>query len=345
MAISVMIYHYTVWSGFPLSNDSLLSKLGVYAVSIFYILSGLSLSIVYHGKIVSSNDFGKFLLKRVFRIAPLFWISVSSALFIGFAGSFFKYQNFQIDLYVVLLNYFLLFGFVDPSAYLSTGAWSIGNEMVFYVIFPILFFASSKRPWIISIGVVLSVVIGVVISTFVLDESRPLVDQWRVYVNPLNQLFLFLGGVAIGIYTKPTASRRFVAIVAIAAFLIFWFYPVDGDRVRLVTDFGRILFSTACFLFVWATYVSNISFSGYINRAMLFFGESCYSIYLMHPLVATVVIFATSRMGIPLLWGYVLAGIMTIGVSWVTFRYVEKPMMRIGESVARSFGSQTRQLA
>lgn len=345
MALCVMVYHYAVWSGFTLPNDSLLSKLGVYAVSIFYILSGLSLSIVYRGKISSANDFCAFLIKRVFRIAPLFWISITAALFIGFAGTFFKNQNFQIDFYVVLLNYFLLFGFVDPSAYLSTGAWSIGNETVFYVIFPILFFASSKRPWIIFIGVALSMVIGIVISTFVLDESRSLVNQWGLYVNPLNQLFLFLGGVAIGIYAKPTASRLFAIVVSAVAFLIFWLYPADGDRVQLVTDFCRVILSAACFLFVWATYVSNVSFSGYTNRTMLFFGESCYSIYLMHPLVATVVIFATSRMGIPLLLGYVLAGILTLGVSWVTFRYVEKPMMRIGSSIARGFGTQTKQPA
>lgn len=64
----------------------------------FYILSGLSLSIVYRGKISSGKDMGRFLIKRLFRIAPLFWISVSSALIIGFAASFLKNQNYSIDI-------------------------------------------------------------------------------------------------------------------------------------------------------------------------------------------------------------------------------------------------------
>jgi len=345
MAISVMVYHYVVWSGVELASDSLLSKLGIYAVSIFYILSGLSLSIVYRGKISSNKDMCEFLIKRLFRIAPLFWISVSSALIIGFAATFLKHQNYSIDIYKVFLNYSLLFGFLDPTAYLSAGAWSIGNEMVFYVVLPILFFFSLEKPWLLPLAIAIALGIGLFFSTFVIDESGPLVDQWSVYINPLNQIFLFLGGVAIAAYAKPMARRSATGIVAITAFLIFLLYPVVGDRVQLVTDFGRVIFSVASFAFVWATYASNAQFSGYIDRVMLFFGESCYSIYLMHPLVATVVVFVTSRMGISLPWSYTLAAIVTLGVSWMTFRYVEKPMMRIGASVARSFGTQTRQLA
>lgn len=245
----------------------------------------------------------------------------------------------------MFLNYSLLFGFLDPTAYLSTGAWSIGNEMVFYVVLPILFFFSLKKPWVIAITISIALGIGLFFSTFVMDESRSLVDQWSIYINPLNQIFLFLGGVAIAAYAKPMAHRSVTGIIAITAFFIFWLYPVSSDRVQLVTDFGRVIFSAACFALVWATYASNARFSGYIDRVMLFFGESCYSIYLMHPLVATVVVFVTSRMGISLPWGYTLAAIVTLGVSWVTFRYVEKPMMRIGASVARNFGAQTRQLA
>jgi exopolysaccharide production protein ExoZ len=345
MAISVMVYHYVVWSGVELSNDSILGKLGIYAVSIFYILSGLSLSIVYRGRISSGKNIGEFLIKRVFRIAPLFWISVSSALSIEFISAFLKNQNYSIDIYKVFLNYSLLFGFLDPAAYLSTGAWSIGNEIVFYVLLPILFFLSLKKPWVIAIAIAISLIFYLFFATLMMDESRSLADQWDVYINPLNQIFLFLGGVAIAAYAKPVAGRSVTGVVVITAFFIFWLYPVGGDRLQLVINFGRVIFSMACFAFVWAAYASNARLSGYMDRIMLFFGESCYSIYLMHPLVATVVVFVTSRMGISLPWGYTLAAIMTLGVSWVTFRYVEKPMMRIGASVSRSFGTQTRQLA
>ncbi len=74
MAISVMLYHYGYYSGILLDSSSLLGKLGIYAVSIFYILSGLSLAIVYKNKITSTSDICNFWIKRICRIAPLFWL-------------------------------------------------------------------------------------------------------------------------------------------------------------------------------------------------------------------------------------------------------------------------------
>jgi exopolysaccharide production protein ExoZ len=345
MAISVMIYHYSVWSGFELSIDSLLSKLGLYAVSVFYILSGLSLSIVYHGRIASVSDMGDFLIKRIFRIAPLFWISVSASLLLGFLKENLKEGVFEIDVYRVFLNYSLLFGFLSPSAYLSTGAWSIGNEMVFYVIFPILFFLGSKKLWLFPCAVVFSLILGIIFSTLVLDDSRSLVSQWGIYINPFNNLFLFMGGVAIGRYAKPAVyAFPIIVVIATMAFVLFWLYPVYGDRVQLVINFGRIILSVACISIVWAVYVSDVRLNGFIDRLLSFFGEGCYSIYLLHPLVAVPVIFFTSRMGIAVMWSYLLAAITTLGVSWITFKYVEKPMMRIGASFVRSSGSQTKLL-
>ena len=73
MALSVMIYHYISWGAGPIGSEHLLGKLGIYAVSMFYILSGLSLGLVYYGRITSASDIGSFMIKRVFRIFPLFW--------------------------------------------------------------------------------------------------------------------------------------------------------------------------------------------------------------------------------------------------------------------------------
>ncbi|AYH05651.1 acyltransferase family protein [Pectobacterium parmentieri] len=96
MALSVVIYHYVSWSGGYglLGSEHLLGKLGVYAVSMFYILSGLSLAYVYDGKIKSLSDAKKFAIKRIFRIFPLFWIVTTLALIIKFKSEI----NFQFPI-------------------------------------------------------------------------------------------------------------------------------------------------------------------------------------------------------------------------------------------------------
>lgn len=56
MALSVVIYHYISWSMSTgssvdvIGSQFILGKLGIYAVSIFYILSGVSLAYIYEGK-------------------------------------------------------------------------------------------------------------------------------------------------------------------------------------------------------------------------------------------------------------------------------------------------------
>jgi len=71
MALAVMIYHYVAWTIGGLEADSVLGRLGIYAVSVFYILSGLSLAIVYNDRISSIGDVRDFMIKRVFRIFPI----------------------------------------------------------------------------------------------------------------------------------------------------------------------------------------------------------------------------------------------------------------------------------
>ena len=342
MALSVMIYHYSSWSGVELENGSMLSKLGVYAVSIFYILSGLSLSIVYRNKINSPIEIGQLFIRRIFRIAPLFWISVFSALALNYLGSALKDVPYQFDFLKIFLNITLLFGFIRPAAYLSTGAWSIGNEMVFYAILPILFLFSSRHFWIFPAMLLTSIILGATFAIFWMDPAQSIVDQWGIYINPLNQIFLFMGGVAIGTYSRP--ARTIVGgSIAIAAFIVFWLYPVNGDRIQLVTGFGRFCLSLACLAFVWATYITSIQFKGAIAKALSFLGESCYSIYLMHPLVAVPIVFFANRIGFKLESAYCLATAATLLTSWLTFKYIEKPMMRVGRKIA--YNLQTRQVA
>lgn len=334
MALSVMSYHYAWWSGYDLTTDSLLSKLGIYAVSTFYILSGLSLTIVYRRRMSTLIDAAGYLIKRVFRILPLFWLAVTAALALHLAAATLHNHAFHIGVYRLLLNYSLLFGFIDPGAYVSTGAWSIGNEVVFYVTLPVLFLMAPGRRYIILLAWIFSILIGIYFALFAITATKSLVEQWHIYIEPLNQIFLFLGGVVIGTFTRPHCRWQLVGgVIGLSAVLLFWLYPVTGDRVILVTGSTRFILATTCFAIVWAVYATNLTLSGFAAYILSFFGRSCYSIYLMHPLVAIPTVFLFRQYDITLAWAYLTAAAATLGTSWVTFKFIEEPLMRAGTEV------------
>lgn len=67
MALSIMLYHFGPW------HDAAhpIGRLGIYGVSIFFILSGLSMAIAYDRYICDVPSSVSFFIRRLFRIWPL----------------------------------------------------------------------------------------------------------------------------------------------------------------------------------------------------------------------------------------------------------------------------------
>ena len=236
MAVAIMLFHYVSWATGELGSDTILGRLGIYGVSIFYILSGLSLAMVYRTRVQLLSDWLRFGVKRIFRIFPLFWLATSSAILLRYLAFCMDIKpEFGVTGLDAFLNYTLLFSFVEPGAYLTTGAWSIGNEIVFYTLFP-LFILIACRSHRLFIAVVLMVFGAYVYcSMILLTPTESLAEQWELYINPVNQLLLFVIGVTFGVYCpSPQVGGSRVAITAFAAAAaLFCLYPAAGDQCEL----------------------------------------------------------------------------------------------------------------
>jgi peptidoglycan/LPS O-acetylase OafA/YrhL len=140
MALSILLYHSASFANLGWSADAstVLGRLGIYGVSIFFILSGLTLAHVYHASIGTAEGVAKFFTRRAFRIWPL----LTFVVILKAAGAW--YAGTPYSPAIIVANMTGLFGFIRPTAYINTGAWSIGNEMVFYALTPILIGAYSK---------------------------------------------------------------------------------------------------------------------------------------------------------------------------------------------------------
>lgn len=168
MACSVMAFHYASWTFGDFDSSTVLGRIGLYGVSFFYILSGLTLYTVYNNHPVTTTSLRNFVIKRAFRIYPLLWL-VTIITAVG---------NSVTDIKLIFLNLTGLFGFITPSAYIGTGVWSIGNELFFYAFFPLLFFLEKKHVTAYYIATVMIFFIGFYFAFFILDRNVSLSVQW-----------------------------------------------------------------------------------------------------------------------------------------------------------------------
>ncbi|MDC5503311.1 acyltransferase, partial [Acinetobacter baumannii] len=191
MAFAIMIYHLVSWQLFHPEAGSLLGNFGIYGVSIFFVLSGLSMAIVYSNFIKDFHTSFIFFIRRLFRLLPLLWVAV----FIVSSIKFLLHK--EIDIYNIFINITLLFGFISPSSYINIGAWSIGNEVFYYAFTPILIIIYLKNKLLGNIIVIILTLISFYFSFFLLDPTYKLSQQWSLYIHPLNNFFLYSCGLAL----------------------------------------------------------------------------------------------------------------------------------------------------
>lgn len=329
-AFGIMIYHYISWTLGNFSADTFMGRLGIYGVSMFYVLSGLTLYYVYYDKMIpSQEDIISFFKKRIFRIFPLLWLVTIVAIIMK--G---ELPNFK----ALILNLSGLFGFIRWDVYFSTGVWSIGNELVFYVFFPFfILFIKRFKPLMILLTIF---IFGLYIyfAFLKLNPSLTLAEQWKNYINPLNQVFLFLGGFLIGFFFHNTKIKNSITfILIIVAFTGFTFYPSLGDPVNIVTGMNRLVFTFFCFLICFCFYKLTFKFHDFIHKPLTLLGEASYSVYLLHPIV-----WSFTGVGIRLFSKYIfylpessrmiLSVLMTLIISYYVYQYFEKYFMKLGRT-------------
>lgn len=322
-AFGIMIYHYLSWTLGKFSADTFLGRLGVYGVSIFYVLSGLTLFYVYFDKMDPTREqIFSFFKKRVLRIFPLLWLVTFLAIFIS--G---KSPNIT-DL---LLNLSGVFGFVKWDTYFSAGIWSIGNELVFYIFFPFfLFFTKNYK----ALMVLFSLVIFAVYLHFafnILPDSAEN-EQWRNYVNPLNQVFLFLGGFFIGFFfNQKQFSSVSIIVLLIATIVLFIFYPVYGDQFNVKTGFNRLVFTVLSFVICFCFFKMSITLPKLVHMPLKLLGEASYSVYLLHPIIYELI---GSIREYTFQFSESIRLSLSIGatliISYFAYQYFEKYFMNLG---------------
>jgi peptidoglycan/LPS O-acetylase OafA/YrhL len=119
-------------------------------VDMFFAVSGFVIAFVYFAKIMDVRSYLSFLWKRLARLGPLHWLTLSIFAAIGLVAHFSHVHMNHAELYepqCFASNLFFL-NSIGFCPYLSFNAvsWSISAEMVMYVSAPLLFWCMRRHP-------------------------------------------------------------------------------------------------------------------------------------------------------------------------------------------------------
>lgn len=323
MAFAIMIYHLVSWKFFHAEAGSLLGNLGIYGVSIFFVLSGLSMAIVYNNYIKDSQTAIVFFVRRLFRLLPLLWVTI----FLASCAAY--YLRGELDLYKIFLNVSLLFGFVAPEAYINTGAWSIGNEVFYYAFTPFFIMLYSKSKHLGNFAVLALTIIGMYFAFFAIDSNSTLKDQWETYINPFNNFFLYACGLAL-YYNFHNFDMNYMSnFLIILSTAVFCLYPAEGDQISIVTGFNRVVFATSAIAITLGFYKLCIHPPTFVANSLANLGEATYGVYLLHPIV----FFATNKVIDDPYFCVVITVIGTIVAANISYHVYEKKFIKLGKKV------------
>jgi peptidoglycan/LPS O-acetylase OafA/YrhL len=130
--------------------EKILSMYGQMGVQLFFVASAYTLCLSASNRTDETYKLRKYAIRRYFRIAPAYYLAIFFYFIISSAKIYFKTGEIMIssqyNLVNVLSNITFVHGFYSPANNnIVPGGWSIGTEMAFYVIFPLLYSFSLKQ--------------------------------------------------------------------------------------------------------------------------------------------------------------------------------------------------------
>lgn len=330
MAFAVAVYHFANWYPvFPAGQFAAYTtkKIGAYGVEGFFIISGFCFFYLYGAETLTRRGLWGFHVKRFFRIAPLYYLAVAANLVFGIeAGP-------QHSARMILENGTFTFGLIHPNHSLVTGGWSIGMEYVFYLAFPLLAWAAARWKPFLALGTLALLALSLPWSFAFVPQAPFEGDmKFHAYVQVANHAFLFLMGGLVAqarlAWKGRVSTPVFLALCVVLLLAFTLKYRNFYDDFDIMAGWARYYFCFVCFAAVGLFAFYDFPASP-VRIAGKFMGEVSYSVYLLHPLVHEGMK-QVSPAGLGPWTGFFLGLILTIGLSAVTYRVIEKPMMGLG---------------
>lgn len=352
-ALVVVIGHVELlakYNGYPNAADQpAVYELGRIAVTFFFVLSGFLITyLLLAERSRGGIAIGKFYVRRVLRIWPLYYLTVALAFFIVPRIGAMNVPELSAALHVNFGAKLALFLAFLPQVALSLFApvpygeplWSIGVEEQFYLVWPLVV-ARFRR----LIPVLFTIIIGgIVVKEAALAYASRLRDPSRLpFWNHFIDYFYFnrfecmaIGGLAAWIlFERKKRLLDFVFSMPVQLLALAL------AAYALITSRGKPLLHYAPVSVVFAIVILNVA----ANRDSLlklrhpiftFLGNISYAMYLLHEIVIGAVMRVQvaltgthyDTVGAKAVLHLASAG-LTIALSAIVYRYFELSFLRL----------------
>jgi peptidoglycan/LPS O-acetylase OafA/YrhL len=340
-ALMVVLYHLVMLAGVSAPGHLHIVKthFGL-GVPLFYALSGFVLAYGYLDKLESRRQVLQFYIKRYFRIAPLFYVLIAVWLL------FLKAREATLPpFHEIVLNASFLFGLV-PGKHESIVAagWSIGVEMLLYLVFPVIAaLISSLRAGILAF------VMAVLVSSAFYTAAQSAKLGSYAYMNLITHLPTFLAGIVAFLLWRKLGfiQNRLKGMVLLGLFIIIGaaqVYWPDSKKILALATGVRL--DVYIWSFLFALLILSICLWParlLVNNIGSTLGKISFSLYLWHPLVIIGLSKVYPKIGDLLgsgLLNFLCCAGLTVSLlsilSYASFRVVEQPGMKYGKEIANA---------
>ncbi len=302
-------------------------------VDVFFIISGFIMYYLIHDRFGEPNASRDFIIRRIFRIVPLYWIMTIIIIALIIISSASVINNKIPSIYSVLASFLFIpwpqeNGDIFPIFSLG---WTLNYEMMFYVLIGFALYFRKTAGLIFFF-----LVFAMLVACRLLGPP----EWWivRFWGDPIIGEFLlgiglaaaFIAGWRIGLLTL------LAALAAGMGFAVIFFVTSSYETLtRLITGGIPAILITGSIIL----YRKDIS-DNHAVRLLVLCGNASYALYLTHPFAIKGIAIIFGRFVIDFNWRLymILAVMISILLALIVHLFIEKPIARLLRTKTTSTG-------
>jgi peptidoglycan/LPS O-acetylase OafA/YrhL len=327
---------------FPAAIRSTLPSGLALFVDLFFVISGFVIAHVYQGRVGTLAGYGSFLQRRVGRLVPLHLLTllVSVIVWSGFValGKTGNHEpSFDVRCIVETVLFLNALMSCGNGVSFSSVSWSIGAEMVMYLIFPVFAWVAVRTRAGLIFAAVLTLLIAVVFDSTENAGDRSWIDLWPAF----RALPSFMIGVSLFHFRDKLCTIPVPEPLLLVSLVLL--------LASMITDTPHIV--VLGLVYVVAIVAVAEDTQGIVSKSvkrLAPLGQLTYSIYMWHSLIILVVMNAIgdklihASPGLMSVLGVICCAVI-FGVAYFSYFAIETPARRfidnLGSNAARAVPS------